>query len=233
MTIVGVNHRIPILHLSKRMVHIYTTGKTIHQFSIGYMINPSPQFNKIFTKKVEKCLGYSFFIRTMKNIKKNLMKKNTFVMAPIVIYENNGEKKVYRVLSCVVYTLIDNYVCIDYLLCQSKTVSDISSNSTFKYTSFNLLLGIGIPELLLNLLYCHRFTKKPNSTVILNFRSRLINNYLSKGFSIIEHNTKQLSLIPNHVKFIINLIDKLKTDYVMVKNEAISTVANTITHIRT
>ena len=64
--------------------------------------------------------------------------------------------------------------------------------------------------------------------MILNCRSRLIKNYLFKGFSIIEHNTKQLSLIPNDVKLRINLIDKLKTDYVMVKNEAISAVANTI-----
>ena len=36
------------------------------------------------------------------------------------VYENNGEKpkKVYRVLSCVVYYLIDNYVFIGYISCQ-------------------------------------------------------------------------------------------------------------------
>ena len=39
MPILVFNHRLPILHLSKRMVHIYTTGKNINQFSIGYMIN--------------------------------------------------------------------------------------------------------------------------------------------------------------------------------------------------
>ena len=70
--------------------------------------------------------------------------------------------------------------------------------------------------------------KKYNSTVILNFRSRLINNYLSKGFFIIEQTSKQLTFIPNDVRLIINMVDQLKTDYVMVKNEAISTVANTI-----
>ena len=91
----------------------------------------------------------------------------------------------YRVLSCVNYTLIDNYVCIDYLSCQSKKLFDISNNSTFKETSFNLLLGIGIPELLLDLVSCHGFMKKSNSTVILNCLSLLINNYLSKGLFII------------------------------------------------
>ena len=151
-------------------------------------------------------------------------------MVLITIYENNGEipKKMYRVLSCVVYTLIENYVFIDYLSCQSKTLISISSKPIFEQTSFNILLGIGIPELLLNLVSCHGFMKKPNSTVILNFQTRLINNYLSKGFSIIEHNKNQLSLIPNDVKFIINLINRLDTDYFMVKNKAISTVANTI-----
>ena len=73
------------------MVHIYTTGKTIHQFAIGYMINPSLQFNKIFKTQVEKCLGYYFSIRKMKTIKNCLMKKNTSVMALIMIYENIGK----------------------------------------------------------------------------------------------------------------------------------------------
>ena len=113
----------------------------------------------------------------------------------------------YRVLSCVVYSLIDNYVCIDYLSCQLKTLSSISSKPKFEQTSFNILLGIGIPELLLKLAYCHGFTKKPNSTVISNFRSRLVNNYLAKGFYIIENYTKQKNMLPNDVKLIINVID--------------------------
>ena len=55
-------------------------------------------------------------------------------MALIMIYENIGQisKKVYRVLSCGVYSLIYNYVCINYLSCQPKTLSSISSNEHFK-----------------------------------------------------------------------------------------------------
>ena len=82
----------------------------------------------------------------------------------------------YRVLSCVVYTLIENYICIDYLSCKSKNLSAISYNTTFKDTSFNILLGMGITELLLNLVSCHILMKKTNS----------INNYLAEGFSTIE-----------------------------------------------
>ena len=185
------------------------------------MNNPSLHFNKIFKTQVEKCFGCYFSIRTMKNIKTILMKNNTSVMALIIVYENNGEieKEVYRVLSCVVYTLMDNYIFIDYLSCQSKTLSNISINSAFKDTSFNLLLGICIPELLLNLGSCHVLTKKPNSTVILNFRSSLIKNCLSKGLSIIGHNIKHLSLIPNYVKLRINMVDQLEVYYSVVKKK--------------
>ena len=42
------------------------------------------------------------------------MKKNKCVMPLIMIYENNGGiQKMYRVLICIVYTLMYNYVCID------------------------------------------------------------------------------------------------------------------------
>ena len=89
----------------------------------------------------------------MKTIKYCLMKKNTCVMALIMIYENIGEipKQLYRVLSCVFYSQIENYVCIDYLSYKLKTLILISSKTKFEDTSFNILLGIGIPELLLNL----------------------------------------------------------------------------------
>ena len=48
LTLVGVNHRQPILIFSKRMVHIYSIDDSINQFAIGYMINPSLHFNKTF-----------------------------------------------------------------------------------------------------------------------------------------------------------------------------------------
>ena len=101
------------------MVYIYTTDNTGHQFSIRYMINPSFHINKKFKTQVEKCLGCSFSIKKIKNIQKFLTKNNTSVMALILIYETvrTSIKKVFRVLSCVVYTLVDNYVCIDYLSC--------------------------------------------------------------------------------------------------------------------
>ena len=48
MPLLGANHRQPILNTSKRMVHCYYIYKSINQFEIGYMINPSLHFNNIF-----------------------------------------------------------------------------------------------------------------------------------------------------------------------------------------
>ena len=63
MEIVGVNHSLPILHMSKIMVHIYSTEKTIHQFAIGYMINPSLRINRIFRKQVQNAWVVLFLLK--------------------------------------------------------------------------------------------------------------------------------------------------------------------------
>ena len=71
-------------------------------------------------------------------------------------------KKLFRVLSYVLYYVIENNVCINYLCCNSKTLSVISSDKIFKKASCNELLGIGITEVLMNLISFHGFIKKPN-----------------------------------------------------------------------
>ena len=107
------------------------------------MNNPSLHIKRVFREKVQKFLGCYFLYQD----RDCLLKNNTSVMELIMTYGNNGKytRIVYRMLICVVYSLIENYVCIDYLLCQSKTLSIISSNIIFKQTSFNISLGIGIP----------------------------------------------------------------------------------------
>ena len=82
--------------------------------------------------------------------------------------------------------------------------------------------------MLLNLVSCHGFMEKPNAIFILNCPSSLVNKYLAKGFFIIEKYSKQLIILPNDVKLIIHAIDQLETYFVMAKNTAIYSVANTI-----
>ena len=52
-----------------------------------------------------------------------------YVIALVMFFENirNSAKKMYRVLSCVLYSIIEKHICIEYLCCESRIISDISS----------------------------------------------------------------------------------------------------------
>ena len=63
--------------------------------------------------------------------------------------------------------------------------------------SFNIILGIGIPDLLMNLMSCHGFLKKINYVIILKCPKRMLEYYFSKGFTILECNVNNLEKLPN------------------------------------
>ena len=133
-----------------------------------YLI-PNQDINILRTEKYQSlppqlakyCPGYKSLIN-MKNIIGVMRKKDTCIIALIMFYESKTKPpiKLYRVLSCVLYYIIDNYVCIDYLCCQSKTINSIPSDKIFEQASYNILLGIGIPEVPMDLLSCHVFMEK-------------------------------------------------------------------------
>ena len=59
---------------------------------------------------------------------RNTMKTtNTSVLSLVMFYETRHKNamKAFRVFSCVIHTIIDNHVCVDYLAFQSKQLSDI------------------------------------------------------------------------------------------------------------
>ena len=60
------------------------------------------------------------------------------------------------------------------------------------------------------LVSCHRLTKIKNSTVILICQSLLVNYYLAKCFVVLEHKSKRLFIVTNHLKPIIHANDKQK-----------------------
>ena len=92
--------------------------KRINKFKIGYMINLNLNINKAFREQVEKCIKNTFGAITQPFIRDTLSKKKTRVLALSMFYETRAENIAYRVLSCVIYTIIKNYVCIYYLACQ-------------------------------------------------------------------------------------------------------------------
>ena len=91
------------------------------------------------------------------------MNRDTRVLALVVFYEigNFNPRKMFRLLSCVIYTIIDRYVCIDYFGTDIKKISESILGCTLKTKhegmDYDNLFGIGIPDILLNMLSCHGF----------------------------------------------------------------------------
>ena len=82
----------------------------------------------------------------------------------LLFYETRtNPEKVFKVLSCAIYTIIRNYVCIDYLASEYKKIIELGlvSGGGYKHEekSYDKILGIGIPDLLMNLMSCHGFLK--------------------------------------------------------------------------
>ena len=84
LSLVGVNHFQPILHISKIMVHFYSIYEHINQFPIGCIINPSLNVNKMFREKVENFLTTTFHDNTMVTIRDVMKNNNTCVIAVIL-----------------------------------------------------------------------------------------------------------------------------------------------------
>ena len=62
-------------------------------------------------------------------ISKILLKK-TRVLALLIFYETRENPgKVFKVLSCVIYTIISNYLCIYYLASESKKLIELPVGS--------------------------------------------------------------------------------------------------------
>ena len=119
LSLLWINHRLPLFHMAKRFIWI-NEKKRINEFTIGYMINPGFNVNKSFREQVEKCMYTTFGEITQPFIKSTLAKKNTSVVALIVFYDTRADypNKTFRVLSCVIYNITKNHVCIGYLACQ-------------------------------------------------------------------------------------------------------------------
>ena len=69
---------------------------------------------------MEKCRNNTFGALTKKSVLKTMTKNNTSVLELLMFHETiaKNPKEALIVFSCVIYTTIDNYVCIYYLACQ-------------------------------------------------------------------------------------------------------------------
>ena len=84
----------------------------------------------------------------------------------------------FIVLSCVIYKIMSNYICIDYLGSDMSKLSDLHLGVTGRYKhldkKYDNVLVFGIPDMLLNLLSCQGFPKNNESVVILKCPHRML-----------------------------------------------------------
>ena len=115
-----------------------------------------------------------------------MIEKNTRVLALVIFYDNRKKftRKMFRVSSCVIYTIIGKYVFIDYLGSDKSKLSDLRLGVTGTYkcfdTDYDSVLGIGIPDILLNCFSCHGFSKNNESIVILKCTHMMSEYYFIK-----------------------------------------------------
>ena len=137
------------------------------------------------------CFKHTFGPDTNIHIGKTLSKKNKSVSIGYILWEwEKFIRKLFRILSSVICTIIKKYVCIDYLGSEKSKLSYLkigcTGSSKHNGMDYNNILGIGIPYLLLNLLSCHGFLNNNDSVVILKFSNRMSEYYFNKGFIELE-----------------------------------------------
>ena len=67
----------------------------------------------------------------------------------------------FKVLSCVIYKIVSRHVCINYLGTEKKKISELRLGYILKIKhegmDYDNLFGIGIPDILLNMLSYNGF----------------------------------------------------------------------------
>ena len=126
----------------------------------------------------------------------------------------------FRVLSCLIYTIIRKYVCIDYLGSEKAKLSGLRLGVSGRYKNldknYGNVLGFGIPYLLLNLLYCQCFSNNNESVVILKYPHRISEYYFNKGIIIFDFNEENLKRLLYLVKYIVGAEVTINSDKVIL-----------------
>ena len=195
-------------------------------------MNPNFNMNKLFREQVKVCMITTFSTSTMTRISKILLKPNTRVLALVMFFENRkNTKKFFRVLSCVIYTIISNYVCIDYLGSEKKIklfLFVVAGSYKYLGGKYENVLGFGIPDLLLNFLSCRLILKMNESVVILKCPHRIFEYYFNNGFIIFNCDENNLKRLPSQVKDRIGAEVTVDSEKFMISSTTFTSTSNTL-----
>ena len=112
-----------------------------------------------------------------------MVKKENICVAALLIKYEHRKPTMFKVLEAVIYCILENNVCLDYVFLQKYTKLS-SFHKVFEDSSYNDISVIFIPELLMNIVLCHGFVKYKTLAVILTCQRNLASYYLSEIFVI-------------------------------------------------
>ena len=148
---------------------------------------------------------------------------------------NLNPRKMFKVLSCVIYAIIDRYVCIDYLGTEIKKISQLKLGRSLKTRhedkDYDNLFGIGIPDIFMNMLSCQGFLNNNDSIVILKCPNRMSQYYFNKGFIQLTCDEDHLKTLPVRVKDRVGAELKVNSDLVMLCYTTITSTSNTLKNL--
>ena len=94
--------------------------------------------------------------------------------------------------------MIIDYLFLDYLGLLQEKLSKHDNN--FENTNFKNLSGLGISDILINIMSCHGFSKSSISIVVLTCCNDLVPYDISKGLVIFEIEVRGVDNIPINAK---------------------------------
>ena len=158
------------------------------------------------------------------------------MIALVVHYEHGSfsTRKLFKVLSCVIYTIIEKYVCIDYFVQKfflSELKLGLSLETQHEGMDYENLFGIDIPDIFMNMLLCQGFINNNNSIVILKCPNIMSQYYFNKGLTQLKCDEDHLKKIPKNIKERVGAELKVNTDLVMLCHTTITSTSSTLKNL--
>ena len=104
-------------------------------------------------------------------------------------------KLLYSWSSCLCSDVVPIFNSLN-LLFNVHRLSELKIGTTFLHKhddkDYNNLFGIGIPDILMNMVSCHGFINNNDSIVILKCPNRMSQYYFNKGFTEVECDKEHL-----------------------------------------
>ena len=126
-------------------------------------------------------------------------------------------------------------MCIDYLCTLNKKLSEIKVNfanlNKHADRDYNNLFGIGIPDILMNIVSCHGFINSKDSIMILKCPNRMSQYYFNKGFTEILCDEEHLKKLSDLIKIRVGAELSENADLVMQCSTTITSTSTTLKNL--